>query len=606
MGYTPHVLVIGGGVTGTGVARDLAMRGLDVTLVEKGTLTDGTTGRMHGLLHSGARYAVSDPETARACMAENRVLRDIAGHCIQETGGLFVELPGDPEGYFEDKRAACEAADIPVETLSGEEAREREPTLSPAVQRALAVPDAAVDPFRLTVANAKSAMAHGADIRTHTKVISLEVVEDIVALATIRESDPDEPGTSLMTTLDPDYVVNAAGPWADDVARMANLDLDLQHSKGAMVVVHDAGVDTVLNRCRPTSDADIVVPHDHMAILGTTAEPVPGPEEVSEERGEVDRLLEDLSAVLPGLEEARTIRSYWGVRPLYDPDGASGDGPRSASRGFSLIDHQERDGVWGMTTVVGGKFTTARRMAEAVADEVCAEFGIDRPCRTAEEPLPGSETGEALAEAMRSFDVESPLHRPGAERLGSRAEAVLDTADPNPVVCECETVTRAEVQDAIADGTGAETDLDEVRIRTRASMGHCQGGYCVHRLASELYPFNDLTRVREAYGELFQERWKGQRHALWGEQLSQAMENYALHATTMNRDDDLHERVQPPDFFAFDAGPEVGTDALEDLVGDGMPAEDWPDGLDRPEDLAIGDRAEEDADGGATEGGGGP
>jgi len=116
-----EVLVIGGGSTGCGVVRDLAMRGVDATLVETGNLTHGTTGRMHGLLHSGGRYAVSDRSSARECIEENIVLRDIATHCIEETGGLFVKRPEDADTYFEDKLRGCEACDIPVEVLSATE-----------------------------------------------------------------------------------------------------------------------------------------------------------------------------------------------------------------------------------------------------------------------------------------------------------------------------------------------------------------------------------------------------------------------------------------------------------------------------------------------------
>ncbi|PSQ47385.1 anaerobic glycerol-3-phosphate dehydrogenase subunit A, partial [Halobacteriales archaeon SW_6_65_15] len=107
-----EVLVVGGGSTGCGVARDLAMRGVDVTLVEKGNLTNGTTGRMHGLLHSGGRYAVSDQSSAKECIEENRVLRDIAGHCVEMTGGLFVQLKDDPDEYFEEKLAGCRECGI--------------------------------------------------------------------------------------------------------------------------------------------------------------------------------------------------------------------------------------------------------------------------------------------------------------------------------------------------------------------------------------------------------------------------------------------------------------------------------------------------------------
>ena len=131
------VAVIGGGSTGTGIARDLAMRGFDVTLVEKGNLTHGTTGRMHGLLHSGGRYAVSDRSSARECIEENRVLREIATHCVEMTGGLFVQKEGDADEYFEEKLEGCRECDIPAEVVSGKEAREIEPYLAKDVKRAI-------------------------------------------------------------------------------------------------------------------------------------------------------------------------------------------------------------------------------------------------------------------------------------------------------------------------------------------------------------------------------------------------------------------------------------------------------------------------------------
>src|SRR6188472_341555 len=93
------VLIVGGGSTGAGVARDAAMRGLSTVLVERRDLAEGTTGRFHGLLHSGGRYVVRDPRSARECIQENRILRRIASHCIEDTGGLFVCTPSDDPGY---------------------------------------------------------------------------------------------------------------------------------------------------------------------------------------------------------------------------------------------------------------------------------------------------------------------------------------------------------------------------------------------------------------------------------------------------------------------------------------------------------------------------
>jgi len=566
MASVPHVAVIGGGSTGIGIARDLSMRGVDVTLVEQGNLTHGTTGRMHGLLHSGGRYAVADRKSAGECIEENRVLREIASHCVEMTGGLFVKRPEDPEAYFEEKLRGCETCGIPAEVVSGEEARAMEPHLATDVEKAITVPDGAVDPFRLVVANAASAKEHGARVETHSTVTDLLVEGgEVVGLEVEHDSGPGkrvhgtEGGTERIRA---DHVVNATGAWAGRIGGMAGVDIEVRPSKGVMTIMNVRQVDTVINRCRPKGDADIVVPHETTAILGTTDEEVDDPEDYPEEGWEVELMIDELSELVPMLEEARTIRSFWGVRPLYEPPEVGSDDPTDITRDYFLLDHEERDGLGGMTSIVGGKFTTYRMMGEEVSDHVCGKFGIDAGCRTADVPLPGSEDFSVLRDYMDEFGLRSPIGRRSVERLGSRADDVLETDGPNPTICGCEGVTRAEVQDAI-DQSGS--DLNAVRIRTRASMGNCQGGFCCHRLAGELHGEFDEATARAAWDELLQERWKGQRHALWGEQLSQAMLNYALHATTQNRDNDPADGGEV-DFAAFDdgVGPAADTDASAD------------------------------------------
>jgi glycerol-3-phosphate dehydrogenase len=551
----PAILVIGGGSTGCGIARDLAMRGFGVTLVEKGNLTHGTTGRMHGLLHSGGRYAVSDQASARECIEENRVLRNIASHCVEMTGGLFVQRPEDPDEYFHEKLSGCRECGIPAKVLSAVEAQKKEPYLASDIERAIEVPDGAIDPFRLCVANAASAEQHGARIETHAEVTDVLVDEGSVVGCEVRhESGPGKrehrmPGTT--EEIRADYVVNATGAWAGQIGELAGIDIEVRPSKGAMVIMNVRQVDTVVNRCRSKGDADIIVPHETTVILGTTDEEVTDPEDYPEEQWEVDLMIDELSQLVPILSDARTIRSFWGVRPLYEPPGTGTADSTDITRDFFLLDHEVRDDLQGMTSIVGGKFTTYRLMAEKISDHVCEQFGIDAHCRTAEEPLPGSEDFDLLREYMDEFGLRSPIGRRSVKRLGSKADEVLKTDDPNPVICECEAVTRAELQDAI-DHSG--TDLNAVRIRTRASMGNCQGGICCHRMASELHPSHDEKTARSALDELYQERWKGQRHALWGEQLSQAMLNHLLHATTMNRDADPAANDESVDFGAFDSG----------------------------------------------------
>ncbi|GGJ03099.1 FAD/NAD(P)-binding oxidoreductase [Halobellus salinus] len=580
MSNAPSALVIGGGSTGCGIVRDLAMRGLDVTLVEKGNLTHGTTGRMHGLLHSGGRYAVADQSSATECIEENRVLRRIATHCVEMTGGLFVQRPEDEDEYFERKLEGCRECGIPAEVLSPEEAREIEPHLARDIERAIRVPDGAIDPFRLCVANAAAAIDHGARVETHAEVTDV-LVENGEAVGVEIEHESGEGSfvhgeAGEREEIYADHIINATGAWAGQIGDMAGVDVAVRPSKGVMTIMNVRQVDTVINRCKPKGDADIVVPHETTCILGTTDEEVDDPEDYPEEGWEVDMMIDTLSKLVPMLSEARTIRSFWGVRPLYEPPAVASEDPTDITRDFFLLDHDDRDDLPGMTSIVGGKLTTYRLMAEKIADHVCDRLDVDAECRTAEEPLPGSEDFSVLRDWMDEFGLRSPVGRRSAERLGSRMDEVIGEWDgPNPTVCECEAVTRAEIHDAIE---GAGSDLNAVRLRTRASMGNCQGAFCCHRMANELVPEYDEVVARDAFEDLYQERWKGERHALWGQQLSQATLKHMLHATTMNRDSDPAATEEPVDFGAFDPGPDAtsapgaGTESAggpDDAVADG-------------------------------------
>ncbi|WP_121820275.1 FAD-dependent oxidoreductase [Halostella salina] len=395
------VLVVGGGATGVGIARDLAIRGVDATLVDRDGLNGGTTGRSHGLLHSGARYAENDPEGARECIAESRVLREIAPHCLGGDGGYFVALADDDPDYFDEKVAACRDLDIPVDVLDGEAARETVPDLAATVDRVAAVPDRVIHPSALVAATAADARDHGATIRPHTPVRDLLVEGGRVAGAAVEAE-------AAVETIRADHVVNATGAWAGELAELAGVDVEMRPSRGVMVAVDYGGLPVVLNRCRPPADGDIVVPHADQAVLGTTSVDVDDPDDYPQEDWEVERCIEECARLLPPVADATVERVWWGVRPLYGPDEDERPGGRGISRGFFVLDHADRDGVAGFTTVVGGKLTTHRQMAEAVADRVCERLGVDADCRTADEPLPFRDDPEGLAAAVGEFDAAAP------------------------------------------------------------------------------------------------------------------------------------------------------------------------------------------------------
>ncbi|MGB9931176.1 FAD-dependent oxidoreductase [Haloarcula amylolytica] len=398
MAIDTDVLVVGGGATGAGVARDLALRGIDVTLVERDGLTSGTSGRSHGLLHSGARYAEADRVGAEECITENRILKEIAGACIRDTGGLFVQLAEDDPDYFEAKRAACEDIGIPVETLDADAARERVPDLASDIERAFEVPDAVIYPSRLVAANAADARDHGAAIHPHAPVEDVLVEDGQVTGVQV--------GGAIDDAIEADYVVNATGAWAGRFAAMAGLDVEMQPTRGVMVSVEYDDLGPVLNRCRDPDDGDIVVPHEREAVLGTTSVPVRDPDEYETEQWEIEESIEECAAMLPPVADAPEVRTWWGVRPLYAPDEDERGG-RGISRGFFLLDHAD-GGVDNMASIVGGKLTTYRQMAEATADLVCDDLAVHADCRTADQTLPSVDDPEQLDALVAEFDGQGP------------------------------------------------------------------------------------------------------------------------------------------------------------------------------------------------------
>lgn len=379
-----QVVVIGGGATGTSVLRDLAMRGIQAILFERGNLASGTSGNFHGLLHSGARYAVKDPPAAEECIVENQILRRIAPHAIEDTGGFFVALTDADEEFLPRLVEGCRRVGIPVEVISGSEALREEPALSTAVRQAVVVPDGSVDSWTLCLGNVKSAKEYGAQVKLYTPVTEiLREGDRVVGVKAVDQTSGEE------YLVRAEYVVNATGPWAGKTARLAGIDVPMALDYGTMVVLDSRPVKRVINRCRPPADGDIIVPVGTTIVLGTTSVPIQDPDEFRIQEWEIDLLLDECTQMVPVIEEMRIQRYYAAVRPLYKPpQEAPGEERREVSRAFYVLDHEILDGLGGFITITGGKLTTCRLMAEKTADLVCAKMGISAPCRTHLEPLP--------------------------------------------------------------------------------------------------------------------------------------------------------------------------------------------------------------------------
>jgi glycerol-3-phosphate dehydrogenase len=489
-----EVLIVGGGATGVGISRDLSLRGIPSILIEKGDFASGASGRNHGLLHSGGRYAVSDPEAARECFAENRILRRIAPHCLEETDGLFVSLPEDGFDFRNQFLRACEETGIPTTLLSQDEALELEPELNPDLLGAVKVPDGAIDPFILILENARDAEKHGATFFLHTEVISILMDGNRIRGVHAKDLIHGEE-----YSIGASYLINATGAWANQFLKLADLHVSMTLSKGAMAITNQRLNQRVINRCRRPSDGDIIVPSDTVSILGTTSVRSEKAENFEVTFQEVSLLVRETSKMIPAIRSARFIRAYAGFRPLFQSEGKEDD--RAISRGFALIDHGERDGLQNLVTVTGGKLTTYRLMAEKTSDLICRKMGITASCSTHLRPLP---------EVSKPFQLKDRLKKIGQSHSVGRAE----------ILCDCEVIEREEVEEALKQRKME--DLQDILHRTRLAKGTCQGGFCVYRLLGVLH---DL-RIAEGDSSqrlkgFLEERWRGIRPVLWGASVKQ-------------------------------------------------------------------------------------
>ena len=510
------IIIIGGGITGAGTARDCSLRGMRVLLIERFDFAAGATGRNHGLLHSGARYAVTDKESASECIKENMILRKIARHCVEENDGLFISLPEDDINFQSKFVESCQAAGIDAQIIDPAEARRLEPSVNPNLIGAVKVPDGSVDPFRLTLANIIDAKAHGAKVLIYHEVVGL--IQEQGRIIGVKVLDHKKKETANYYA---PLTINAAGIWGHGIAEMAGIKIGMYPAKGSLLIFGHRVNNIVLNRCRKPADADILVPGDTICLIGTTSSHV-GFDEIDDMKvssEEVDLLLREGKKLAPSLATTRILRAYAGVRPLVAAD----DNPsgRNISRGIVLLDHETRDGIAGFATITGGKLMTYRLMAEKATDLACRKLGIDKPCVTMNEPLPGSRNEEEIPQ-KKTYHLSDRIKRSTVGRHGDMASRIASENEfNNSLVCECEDVSVGEVEYAL--GELDIHNLEDLRRRTRVGMGTCQGELCACRAAGLLSEAHNCTQqAKNDLARFLNERWKGMYPVAWGEALRES------------------------------------------------------------------------------------
>lgn len=516
-----EAVVIGGGTTGTGVIRDLVLRGFtNSLLLERDDLAAGTSGGCHSALHGGSRYVVSDRETAVECLHENAIYRRIVPQVVDPTNALWVAATDEQVEFAKEWMAGADEIGLPYEVIPVEEALAAEPLLSPDIKFALRTIDTGFDPFRLCVAQANDARNRGAQIRTHHEVVG--TIMEGSRVVGLRVLDRLENSLYEVRT---DLVINATGPWCSQITELAGFSIPMKPNKGTTGIYSMRPTTALIGILRVPADGDGLVSqgYQNTALLGTSSVDVDDPDDAEAGLDEIKVMEDSVAQIIPEIRNARFIRMCSGVRPLYSTGAGTG---RALSRGMFLLDHEEMEGVSGLITITGGKYATARLMAERTVDLASAKLaGEVRPCTTGTQLVDGAESKEeAEAAAVRIHErYRIPLYTAHkfTARYGSFAEGILEEHPEDALVIDDAVQSLApEVGNAFRNEGAA--DFRDLRRRTRIGMGQDQGAFSLYKVGS--FALRRLgqspARVRDQVVDYLQERWKGVQFAVrYGHQL---------------------------------------------------------------------------------------
>ena len=436
------VLVIGGGITGAGIARDAALRGFRTAVVDKGDLGGGTSSLSSRLIHGGIRYLEQGEfRLVFEASHERRVLLGIAPHLVHPLPFLFpvyrgARLPAwklRAGMWLYDLLAAFH--NVKWHRWLGRKATQRlEPGLRDKELKGAALYyDAQTDDARLVIATMRSAAQAGALVANYAEATALLKPDGRVGGATVRDGL-----TGQASTIRALVVVNAAGPWVDRVRSLDDAGADplLRPTKGVHVAVPRKRIGHTY-AVTLTSPIDgrvmFVLPWDDLSYIGTTdSDDDVSPDEVRATADDVVYLLRSANAFFPHarLSSADVVASWAGLRPLLRP-------PRVVTASAASREHRVVESPSGLLTIAGGKLTTYRVMARDVVDRVAARLreldGRPRAPRVPTDrlPLPGGETAdlEGLIKAAVERGASDRTARHLVARYGSESAAVLNLVD---------------------------------------------------------------------------------------------------------------------------------------------------------------------------------
>lgn len=527
------LLIIGGGINGTGLARDCALRGLKVALLERGDFGGATSNASSGMIHGGLRYISFDVGTTKHSCRDSGYIQKIAPHLLFRIPVLMPITPGDYaplvfiDTFFDvyDRYAPLKGGKRHL-SLSARETLAIEPGLTAEIKGSIVFDEWGIDAHRLCVINALSAAEAGADVASYVEVTGL-LTQPPNPTAGMKPQKVS--GVSARDLLSGEsvelrgrLVINLTGPWAGDIAEWASLNVKIRPGKGVHIVL-DRKVTEVGIVTKSIDRRNVfLLPCGNYSIIGTTDDDYYGsPDDLDATHDEVCYLFEAIRRIFPPIAEAKVVRAFAGVRPTLYEWGKLED---ELVRVHEIFDHEERDGVQGIITMAGGKLATYRWMAEELSDLICKKLGVEAPCTTHERPLPGGEEKVQIEELSREYALPLLVVDALSRRHGSRSREILEICrrdrSARRLICRHEPVIEAELRYVIRK-EWAFFPGDLIR-RTHMALSACQGLDCLwagcQLLADELG--NSPEKTKELWRQTAQELWHWRRPVLSGDQLA--------------------------------------------------------------------------------------
>ncbi len=353
------ICIVGGGITGLFSALNLSMNGYKVTLFEKNNILSGTSGKFHGMLHSGSRYSVNDPESAQECIRENKILSNNASRFIKNTGGYYVSLNKEEEDYGDALIRSNEKNGIETEEVTIEDLISAEPYLNHAITRAIKVPDKIINAHSFASSIAIESIMNDAEIKINSEIVSSEIKDNEVISVSYKKNNK-------IFKENFDFVINTTGPWSGNVLKDFNIkDFEIMPTLGYMASYDHSMVNSVINRMREPSDGDIVLPYGPNTVAGTVAIISENPDSAEVEEEDIDTIVSETAEMIPLMKKYHYQKLYYSMRPLIKDNGARG------SRDFNIFNNYDN-----MISIIGGKFTTSRIMGKEVSKTLEKYYGI--------------------------------------------------------------------------------------------------------------------------------------------------------------------------------------------------------------------------------------